>query len=294
MDWLTFPPLTALRAFAALSEAGSASAAGARLNVSHAAISQQVKALEAHLGVALVDRSGRQLTLTGEGHRLAEALMQGFGTIAQVVDAMTGAEQDRPVQISTTQLFAVGWLMPRLQRFQVAHPEVNLMINPTPQVIDMATGSVDLALRFGKGDWPGLISELLIPTDMVVAAAPSLVGEGAYDNPTDLLSYPWLQELGTADVPDWLRRQGVEFNKLRSIEMPGNLMLEGARRGQGVMVASYSNVEADIEAGQLRELFRDAGDTGYFIVTRPGVARPAAKAFIAWLRREAKLDAARQ
>ena len=89
MDWLALPPLTALRAFAALAETGSAVAAGERLNVSHAAISQQLKTLEAHMGVTLVDRSGRQLALTPEGQRLAEALTAGFGTIARSVAAVS-------------------------------------------------------------------------------------------------------------------------------------------------------------------------------------------------------------
>ena len=94
-DWLALPPLTALRAFSALADTGATVAAGARLNVSHAAISQQVKQLESHLGVALVDRSGRQLALTAEGRQLADALHLGFGTIGRAVEALTGADADR-------------------------------------------------------------------------------------------------------------------------------------------------------------------------------------------------------
>ena len=170
--------------------------------------------------------------------------------------------------------------MPRLQRFQIAHPEINLMINPTPQVIEMEPGGVDIALRFGSGDWPGLDAQLLVPTDIVVAAAPALVGDKVYAKPNDLCCFPWLQELGTVEVSDWLRKNGVLFDRLRSIEMPGNLMLDGARRGQGIIIASYSNLEDDFKSGQLRELFRDRGETGYFIVTRPGVLRPSVKSFV--------------
>ncbi len=288
MNWLDLPPLTSLRAFSALAETGSAVSAGAKLNVSHAAISQQIKALEAHMNVALVDRSGRQMSLTENGQQLADALKLGFEGIARCIDALTGADADRPVQVSTTQLFAVGWLMPRLQRFQIAHPEINLMINPTPQVIEMEPGGVDVALRFGTGDWPGLDSYLLVPSDIVVAASADLVGSKDYQDPVELCCFPWLQELGSADVPDWLRRHGVPYDRLRSIEMPGNLILEGARRGQGIIIASYSNLQSDIETGRLRELFRDRGETGYFLVTRPGVLRPSAKAFVNWLKTEAK------
>lgn len=290
MDWLGFPPLSSLRAFSALAETGTAVAAGEKLNVSHAAISQQIKALESRLGLTLVDRSGRSLALTTEGQQLAEALAEGFEGISRTINILTCADADRPLQISTTQLFAVGWLMPRLQSFQERHPDINLLINPTAQVVDMEAGGVDVALRFGAGHWPGLEAELLIPTDVVVAAAPSLIGGKSFEEPKDLVELPWLQELETSDVPDWLRRHEVTHDRLRTIQLPGNLMLEGARRGQGILIASFSNLQADIEAGKLVELFRDAGDTGYFIVTRPGVLRPSAKAFVNWLRRQRKIN----
>lgn len=165
MDWRALPPLTALRAFAALAQTGSASGAGAALSVSHAAISQQVKALEAHMGLSLVRREGRGLALTIEGRQLAEALDEGFGLIAQ-----------RPLQISTTPQFAAAWLMPRLRDFQSRHPGVDLMVHPSPQRADPAPGGVDLAIRFGLGAWDGLEAELLVPTDIVITAAPALVG----------------------------------------------------------------------------------------------------------------------
>lgn len=292
MDWLKLPPLSALRAFSALAETGSAVAAGAKLNVSHAAISQQVRALEAHMNVALVDRSGRRLTLTAQGQELADALQLGFEAIARSIDTLTGADAERAVQVSTSQMFAVGWLMPRLQRFQSSHPDINLLINPTPELVELVPGGIDIALRFGKGSWPGLEAELLVPSDNVVAAAPALVGDAQFSDPSDLLHFPWLLELGIGTVPDWLRQHGLPQERLRSIEIPGNLILEGARRGQGVIIASYANLQPDIEEGRLRELFRDAGETGYYIVTRPGVLRPSARAFVAWLKAEARQAAA--
>ena len=103
IDWQSLPPLSALRAFAALTESGSVVEAGGRLNVSHAAISQQVRALEAHMGLSLVDRSGRKLELTADGRILAEALSEGFGLITATTAALTGADADRPLQVSTTQ-----------------------------------------------------------------------------------------------------------------------------------------------------------------------------------------------
>ncbi|MCQ0093783.1 LysR family transcriptional regulator [Roseovarius sp. M141] len=285
MDWLALPPLTALRAFAALAQAGSVSGAGAQLNVSHAAVSQQVRQLEAHMGLALTRRDGRGLSLTAEGVQLAEALTEGFGAIGQRVAALTGADAQRPLQISVTPQFAASWLMPRLRSFQASHPGVDLMVHPSPQRADPTPGGVDIAIRFGLGHWPGLEAELLIPTDIVVVAAPSLVGERQFIDREELLEYPWLSELDTSPASDWMFRAGL--NELRGTsvtQVPGNLMLDGARAGHGIAVLTSSSVEDDVAAGRLRVLFCDAGETGYFIVTREGVMRPQAKAFLRWLR----------
>ena len=100
------PPLSALRAFAALAETGSFTKAGEALNVSHAAISQQVRALEERLGVPLLPRDGRRGALTAEGERLAAALHAGFGGIARAVDELTGGDALRPLQVTTTPAFA--------------------------------------------------------------------------------------------------------------------------------------------------------------------------------------------
>lgn len=285
MDWRNLPPLTALRAFAALAQTGSASAAGEALNVSHAAISQQVKQLEAHMGLTLTRREGRGLSLTPEGAQLAEALAEGFGVVAQRVAALTGADARRPLQISVTPQFAASWLMPRLGDFQARHRGIDLMVHPSPQRADPAPGGIDIAIRFGLGRWEGLEAELLLPTDIVVVAAPSLVGEGTFERREELLEYPWLAELDASPASDWMFRAGLaELRGTSVTHVPGNLMLDGARAGHGIAVLTSSSVEADVAAGRLRILFRDTGETGYFIVTRAGVMRPAAKAFLRWLR----------
>lgn len=259
------------------------------LNVSHAAISQQVKALEAHMGLPLVDRSGRALALTPAGLELADALKSGFGTMTRAVAALTGADADRPVHVSTTSLFATTWLMPRLADFQSKHTDIDLMVNPSADLHDPEPGGIDVGLRFGSGDWPGLDAEMLVPTDIAITAAPSLVGDCVIECPADLLQFPWLEELGTSESTDWLRKHGVlEGRAKRITQMPGNLMLEGARAGQGVVSTAMSSVEDDIASGRLRLLFLDRGETGYHIVTRPGIMRPKAKAFVTWLRRQKK------
>ena len=283
------PPLAALRAFAAYVETDQIVAAGAKIGVTHAAISQQLRALEKHLGVALLDRSGRTLQLTVEGQVLADAVTLGFGAISRAVEDITGADAARPVQVSCTAMLASAWLMPRLGGFRQKHPDIDLMLNPSPLMVQLEPGGIDVALRFGRGDWPGLVSEPLIMSPMVVVAAPSLVEGRTIDTPADLTGLPWLEEAGVSEATRWLQRQGLDQTNQRGrVQVPGNLLLDGARDGQGVAVIVRHFVERDIEAGRLVELFEDDRRSGYHIVTREGVLRPSAKAFVSWLRRQSK------
>ncbi|MGY9046568.1 MAG: LysR family transcriptional regulator [Rhodobacterales bacterium] len=291
MDWTSLPPLSALRAFSAYAQTGSVTKAGALLNVSHAAISQQMRSLETRLGIALLDRSARAMALTTEGQQLADALAEGFGRIAQVIDALTGADADRPLQVATTPSFAAHWLMPRLAGFRAAHPEIDIMINPSPKMTNPAPGGVDVALRFGLGHWPGLVAELLTRSPVVVVAAPSLIGDLDPQGPEDLLNFPWLQELGTSESSLWLAGRAVSGLRTKGvIHVPGNLVLDGARSGQGVAISTRLSVEADLRAGRLRLLFEEADENGYHIVTAPGVMRPPLRDFVIWLRREVRPD----
>ncbi|MCG6901408.1 MAG: LysR family transcriptional regulator [Rhodobacter sp.] len=295
MSIRSLPPLAQLRAFAALAESGSISGAGDLLNVSHAAISQQVRAFENHVGVQLVVKDGRGVALTEDGARLGRTLNDGFGAMTREIDALTGADAARPLQITTTPMFAGSWLLPRIGDFRQRHPTIDLMINPSPGLTDPAAGGLDLAIRFGRGIWAGLESELLLPTDFLIMGAASLVGDCTIGAPQDLLKYPWLQELGTNEVANWLRTNGVTEKRMNGLtHLPGNLLLEALRQGQGIAGTSRAFVEQDIAHGTLKVLFEDPNPgSGYFIVTRPGPPRASTKAFIHWLRRQAAADTER-
>ncbi|WP_432817194.1 LysR family transcriptional regulator [Sulfitobacter sp. JB4-11] len=293
MDWRDLPPLSALRAFAAFAEEGGVVAAGDALGVSHAAISQQLRSLETHLDLVLLDRSGRALSLTPDGRQLAEAARAGFGGMIHTAQVLTGARAAQPLHISLTPTFAASWLMPRLPRFREKFGNVDLMLNPTPKLADLGPDGVDLAIRHGTCDWPGLDCEMLVQSPIVVVAAPALVGaEGPPPKPADLARLPWLEELGRSEADGWLEQQGVRREAgFGMTQLPGNLLLEGARSGQGVAVTVRCFVEDDIAAGRLRVIaVEEARGAGYYLVKRPGVMRPALKSFVQWLRREAKSD----
>ncbi len=292
MDWRGFPPLSALRAFSAFAGAPSLDQAGAQIGVTHAAISQQIRGLEAHLGLALVDRGGRRLALTPEGKRLAEALEGGFGQIAATLAALTGADETAPLRITTTPSFAAGWLMPRLADFRAHHPSIDLAIDPAPDNREIGRDA-DVALRYGNGHWPGLEARLILRSSVVVVAAPSLVPPGPMPDLDHLAGLPWLQELGTNEASQFFETYGLTRRVGAAIiSLPGNLMLDAARDGQGVAVIAQAFVAADLAAGRLRLLFEDADREGYFLVTRPGPQRKALKAFCAWVLRQAVAEGA--
>ena len=291
MAWADFPSLNSLRAFATVAETGSYSRAGTALNVSHAAVSQQVKALEDRLGVTLVVREGRGITLTAQGAALARDLATGFAAIREGVEALTGADATRPVQVTMSPAFAVSWLMPRIMEFQHQHPGVTLMLNPTAEVVELTPGGIDMAIRFGAGHWPGMeVTPLLLP-DMVVVAARELIGTREITDPAMLVDMPWLQELGTNEVAEWMERRCVTPERpLMITHMPGNLIMEAVRRGDGITYTARSFVDAEIKSGQLLELSSENDTGGYYIVARPGVLRPPVRAFVKWLKRQAAKD----
>lgn len=291
MEWRSFPALSQLRAFSAFAGATSLEQAGARIGVTHAAISQQIRALETHLGLALVERGGRKLALTADGQRLAEALEAGFGQIATTIAALTGADQTAPLRITTTPTFASGWLMPRLSDFRAKHPGIDLAIDPASENREIGR-EADIGLRYGNGHWPGLEARLVLRSSIAVVAAPSLVPA---DGPADLqylAGLPWLQELGTSEVTAFLEAQGLARREGAALlSLPGNLMMDAARDGQGVAVIARAFVERDITAGRLRLLMEDEEREGYFLVHRPGPLRPSQKAFAAWVLRQADAGA---
>jgi LysR family glycine cleavage system transcriptional activator len=288
MKWSDLPSLTSLRAFAAVAETRSYSRAGLGLNVSHAAISQQVRALEVRLGVALVIREGRTIRLTEAGARLASHLEKGLATIREGIEVLTDADVTRPIQITTSPAFAASWLMPRIADFRQRHPGITLMLNATAELLVLSPGGVDIAIRYGSGSWPGLVVTPLLLPDMVVVASPMLIDNRDSNDPATLVDLHWLQELGTNEVAGWMERHGVTVKRPPMItHMPGNLILEAVRRGEGVTFTARCFVEEDITSGRLAVLSseRDAG--GYYIVTHGGALRPCAQAFLKWLRHQA-------
>lgn len=284
MNWKTLPSLSALRAFTAVAEHRSFSAAARALNVTPAAVMQQVRALEKHLGQDLVTRAGRGVTLTGDGQTLARDLTSAFSLISHSITRLTEANRFRPVQVTTSPAFAAKWLMPRLGAFHQKHPDINLLLNPTGQIVAIDSNDIDLAIRYGfQADLPEK-AHILLEVDLVVVAAPKLVEGQPVTHPADLLHFPWLQELGTNEVGDWFQRRNVLIDRPPMImQMPGNLIMDAVTRGDGITYTVRQWVERELKSGDLVELFADEGCGAFHIVTRAGSVREPVQRLIDWL-----------
>ena len=286
MDWRTFPSLTSLRAFEAAARNASFSVAARELNVTHAAVAQQVRALEADLGQELLYRAGRGLALTAQGARLAAALVEGFRTIELALADLRASDPGAPLKVTMTPAFAAQWLMPRLGAFWAAHPDLPLSLHPDKRVIDLRREAMDLAIRFGNGIWPGLEAEFLTAAQYIIVAAPSLLEGRNHLTKAEMSAMPWVIESDWPEALQWLRSFGLRPDKMNISYIPTEeLALSAARQGYGLHVEAEALVENDIENGTLVALGEINDDAlAYYLVTRPGPKRLEVKTFMKWLK----------
>jgi DNA-binding transcriptional LysR family regulator len=151
-----------------------------------------------------------------------------------------------------------------------------------------------VAIRFGKGNWPGLQVTPLVSPDIVVVGARKLIGRRDIRDPAIVIEMPWLQELGTNDVAEWMKRRGITPKRpLKITHMPGHLIMEALWRGDGLTYTARSFVREGIKSGHLVEVSSETDTGHYYIVTRPGPQRPPVRAFVKWLKRQASLETSR-
>lgn len=285
-DWRSIPSLTALRAFAATAELRSFSQAARVLNVTHAAVAQQVRALEDQLGRPLVQREGRGVSLTTDGEQLAEALGEGFGAIQRGLEALRAGEADRPVRVTLTASFAAQWLMPRLKDFWEEQPDIGLSLHPDSKVVDLHRERMDVGIRYGSGDWPGLEVQYLASARLVIAGAPSLIGDKTRMTTAELADMDWVLSRSWPEQDALLRQLGLDPDALSRTDISSEeLAIAAARQGLGLVVETAALIESDVADGRLR-IVHEALEKlpAYFIVTLPGPKRAAARAFLKWLK----------
>lgn len=292
-------PLNALRAFEAAARCLSFQAAAAQLFVTPAAISHQVKHLEAYLGVKLFHRGHRSVELTTEGQALAASLGELFGLLELALDRIV-APAVGVLCVSTMESFAAKWLAPRLHRFHRDHPDLKLRIETGNEHTDFVRDGIDVAIRYGPGGYTGVSAEQFLEAPVFPVCAPSLSDDALRPMavPDDLVHHTLLHDesaAGRHGVPDWQSwLEAAGSTRVDATRGPVfasiYLAQEAASAGHGVALGVAPLVEEDLQRGRLIRPFDHASDNAYafWIVRRQRAdANPASDAFCRWLRKEA-------
>lgn len=286
------PPLAALRAFEAAARHLSFKRAAQELFVTPTAVSHQIRVLEEDLGVKLFERRTRQVVMTAEAQALYPVLRDGFDAFARAIEGLTRRPDRAAVTLSATRAFTARWLVPRIAGFQRAHPDVDLRLLATDEVVDLAAGAADLAIRYGRGPHAGLAAEPLLVDRFAPVAHPSI----GLLTPADLaratlIHFEWSK--ADPENPTWPR--WYQAAGLGAREGPAGLFftdeshaIQATLAGHGAGLLSLTLLSAELESGTLAQPFGPVLDgMTYWLVQAPD--RPpteAAAALCAWLRAE--------
>ncbi len=285
------PPLNALRAFECAARHASFSLAGGELNVSHAAISRHVRDLEAWLGATLFKRTGRGVELTEAGQQLARELTRALDIMATAVDRFAPPRNRRQLVISAEVSFGALWLVPRLGGFTSAHPEVDIVLDPTNRLVDFSKDAVDIGLRYGDGNWEDVIAVKLLDSAITPVCSPALLKKTKVRAPSDLARVTLLQEDPKQHWIDWLAEAGVADDiEAKGPTLKGYLAIAAAEAGQGFALAdAIQATDALLEKRLVAPFDIVVRRHAYYLVRGP-VKKPtkAATAFHAWLAGEIK------
>ncbi|SPB13583.1 LysR family transcriptional regulator [Caballeronia novacaledonica] len=258
-------PLNALRAFEASARHLSFTRAAQELNVTQAAVSQQVRALEERLGTPLFRRLPRGLSVTDEGRALLPVLSDAFGRIEAVLKQFEGGHFHEVLTVGVVGTFAVGWLMPRLKAFRETHPFVELRLLTHNNLVDPASEGLDFAIRFGTGTWPATHNAPLLDAPLAVLCAPDIARR--LGKPSDLANEVLLRSYRADDWIDWFNAAGLDpWTMNGPVFDSSRLMVEAAVQGAGVALAPPRMFVRELQAGLLVQPFDiDVKTGGYWL-----------------------------
>lgn len=291
-------PLGALRVFEAAHRLGSFLRAAEELGVTPGAVSRQIKSLETELGTRLFDRFNRAVRPTEAGDTLALGVHRGLATLAAAVDEVRHA-RDAPLVISVMHSLAARWLAPRLHNFEARHPEVQVLLSASDIAVDLARDQVDIAIRHGRGPYPGLHVTPLFRTLLFPVCSPKLRETARLETPSDLAGLSLLRDVktrfGEPSWREWLDAAGaVEVDASTGPQFSNTyLALEAAVAGRGVAISAGAMAMDDLAAGRLVKPFDFTFESPYstWALSLPEKAdRPATRKFRTWLLQQAKAD----
>lgn len=294
---MKFPPFAPLKSFFAAAEAadsGRLRAAAAELGLTESAVSHQVKKLEAFLGQALFERHGRELRLTAAGTRFHRAIRPALETIQAATESMMTAPRRQRVTITSPTSIAAFWLMPRLARLQEQHPSVDLQLVATNRLCDLAREQIDLAIRYGAGQWRDVDVRRLMPELYFPVASPAFLRRNRGKDPAELLKTGRIisNALHPDEWTEWCGAHGLQpprtsnMIELSSAELVVPALLDGV----GIGIGRRPIIDPLLKDGRLLPLFRDRaiGKAAYYLVRPPASRSAAAKAVAEWLMTEGR------
>ncbi len=286
------PSLNGLRAFEAAARHLSFTLAASELNVTQTAISHQIRRLEEELGIRLFIRQNRALALTSEARDYLPGVRAAFNDLRLATDRLLRKDDDKVLTVSTLASLAAKWLLPRLTDFQESHPGIDVRITTSTSLVDFQRDNVDAAIRYGRGQWPGLRADWLMADELFPVCSPSLLrGDKPLRQPEDLRAYPllhtsnansddWRLWLTAAGLPaDIARQPGITFDMIF-------MTIQAAIDGIGVAMGRTSYVQDDIAKGRLVVPFKIAlpADAGFYLVAPEGRREaPKLTAFRQWM-----------
>jgi LysR family transcriptional regulator, glycine cleavage system transcriptional activator len=287
----TLPSLSGLRAFEAAARHLSFTRAADELNVTQTAVSHLIRRLEEQLGVQLFVRRNRALELTREASSYLPAVRGAFEDLRRATDRLRRPEREGVLTVSTTASLAAKWLVTRVAAFQDANPGIEVRITTSSHLVDFQREEVDMAVRYGRGNWPGLRTDWLMAEDMFPVCSPSLLnGDNPLRSPEDLANHTLLHAtVSREDWQLWLTAAGlpVSLATRRGLSFDQSFMaIEAAVEGLGVALGRTRFVEADIAAGRLVVPFKVVlpADAGFYIVAPEATAdTPKIALFRQWL-----------
>lgn len=283
------PPLNSLKCFEVAGRLLSFTRAAKELNVTQAAVSHQIKVLEEDLGVSLFVRHPRRLALTEQGKALLPEVMEAFDKVSSAVSALSKEQTSNMISVRLAPSFAAKWLSPRLKYFWHQYPEIDLCLYHAHPAVDFGQEEIDIAVTYGKGDWPGVVAEPLISLDFFPVCPPSfLENDKPLTDMDNLRYYTLLHDANYECWNDWIKLAGIEdINaKKGTIIDDTNVLIQAAVDGQGVALGSATFVGDLLESGRLVKPFDItlSNDFAYYVVyPQAHLKNPAVKAFKDWL-----------
>jgi LysR family glycine cleavage system transcriptional activator len=263
------------------------SRAADELNLPHSAVSHQIHALEAALGLPLLQRAGRQMRATDAGRQLAQDVRTALDQLAVALERLRGHDGTNSLTVSVLPSFAAAWLVARLGGFLERHPGIDLRLDSTPAITDFRSDGVDVAIRYGTGNYEGLISEKLFDDELFPTLSPELARRARLRSPADLTRLPLLRIRQQPWAP-WFAAAGLSIAEPRRgpVFNDSELALQAAIQGQGAVLARGSLAALKLRAGTLVAPFaqRIPSPATCHLVYPPQHARkPALLLFREWL-----------